>query len=106
MAASPDLKVYRNGEYVASCKYAEDAAAIVALSGGEIRLGHTARHTIYRDGETYAGKVVRADDSIDEVAEVVHLAIAKRQAERQREARERNERLEALLAERKRAALG
>lgn len=31
MASSPNLKVYRRGEYIAACKYAEDAAAIVAM---------------------------------------------------------------------------
>jgi hypothetical protein len=48
MAASPRWKIYRNGEYVGCCKYAEDAARLVALSGGEIRDGH--RKLVWREG--------------------------------------------------------
>jgi len=43
MAASPDWKVYTDdGEYIASCKYPVDAAAIVNIHGDgtEVRLGH------------------------------------------------------------------
>ncbi len=45
MAASPQFKVYTaDGEYIAACKYCEDAAAIVAKldkKGTNVRLGHT-----------------------------------------------------------------
>ncbi len=43
MAGSPQFKVYRGKEYVASCKYAEDAAILVAAlgEGSTIRNGHS-----------------------------------------------------------------
>ena len=68
MSGTPQLKVFRNGEYVAACKHAEDAAAIVALSGGEIRLGHSTKDRLYVNGD----EGVRAEDSIDAVAEIIH----------------------------------
>lgn len=41
MAGSPVWKVYRGREYIASCKYVEDAAAICALyDDGKIRHNH------------------------------------------------------------------
>jgi|GEM_PF-2508119 hypothetical protein len=50
MAASPDWKVYRDNEYVAAFKYAEDAAAFVAITGGHVRNGHRVRDTVWREG--------------------------------------------------------
>lgn len=53
MAAAPQLKVFApTGEYVASCKYAEDAAAIVAVygDGAEIRIGHKKANVVWREG--------------------------------------------------------
>lgn len=44
MAASPRFKVFNaDGVYVASCKFLEDAAALVAFNGAgaQIRDGHT-----------------------------------------------------------------
>lgn len=41
MAGSPKWKVYRNGEYIASCKYADDAAALVSLGGGIVKHDHS-----------------------------------------------------------------
>lgn len=49
MASSPKWKVYRNGEYIGSTKYAEDAAALVAMSGGEVRYGHS--KIVWREGQ-------------------------------------------------------
>lgn len=71
MAASPMWKVFNSaGEYVASCKYAEDAAAIVgAYGGGEIRVGHSKRQTVWREGYEEAGT---ATDSYDIVAKTCH----------------------------------
>ena len=43
MASSPQFKVYSpHGQYLAACKYPEDAAAIIALhgDGAQIRWGH------------------------------------------------------------------
>ena len=70
MAASPKYKVFTgsNGVYVASCKFAEDAAAVVALyQDGEIRTGHAKKDTVFRNGiDGDAG------ESVDLVAEIVH----------------------------------
>ncbi|MBO6901397.1 MAG: hypothetical protein JJ864_08625 [Rhizobiaceae bacterium] len=41
MAATPQWKVYRDGEYVAACKYAEDAAVLVSAAGGVVKHGHS-----------------------------------------------------------------
>lgn len=68
MAASPKYKVYsKHGEYLASCKYAEDAAAIVALNGegSTIRLGHTI--ILWTEGK----ETCPAYESYDTVASVV-----------------------------------
>jgi len=70
MAGSPLLKVYSaTGEYVAACRYAEDAAAIVALrgEGTTIRLGHTKRQTVWTEGQ----EAQAAGESYDFVGEVV-----------------------------------
>ena len=82
MAASPLWKVFNpSGEYVASCKHAEDAAAIVgAYGGGEIRAGHSKALTVWREGYEEAGT---ATDSYDTVATVC------------------NQRLEALIQKHK-----
>jgi len=68
MASSPKFKVYRYGEYVASCKYPEDAAAIIGMSGGKILLNH--RKILYRSDD---GK--EAANSYDEVAQKVYRAM-------------------------------
>lgn len=51
MSATPKLKIYNpQNQYIASCKYGEDAAALVALNGdgSTVRLGHT--RVIWREG--------------------------------------------------------
>lgn len=50
MASSPKWKVYRNNEYVASCKWLEDAAMLMQGEGDEIRLGHNAKRAVWREG--------------------------------------------------------
>lgn len=70
MASAPQLKVYApTGEYVASCKYAEDAAAIVAIygEGSEIRIGHKKANCVWREGS----EVQPASESFDQVAMTV-----------------------------------
>lgn len=70
MGASPKYKVYNpRGEYVASCKYPELAAAVVALygQGATIRLGHSKRSVVWEDGVDGD-----ASDSYDAVAEMVY----------------------------------
>lgn len=67
MAASPRWKVYSpTSEYVAACRYVEDAAAVVALygNGASIRDDHGRKVWIEgSDGD--------AGESYDHVAEVV-----------------------------------
>lgn len=67
MAQTPMLKVYVRGEYVASCKHPEDAAAILSANGdptGNIRCDH--RLIVWREGcDGQAG------DSYDAVAALI-----------------------------------
>lgn len=69
MAASPRWKVYRNGEYVASCKYVEDAASLIGMSNcGDIRDGRDSLKVVWREGR----EAFSAADSYDEVARIVY----------------------------------
>lgn len=51
MASTPNYKIYRDKEYVGCVKYAEDAAALVAVSGGEVRWGHSPKWALWREGK-------------------------------------------------------
>lgn len=54
MAASPRYKVFNpEGEYVASCKHIEDAAALVANygNGATIRDGHSPKNAVWTEGK-------------------------------------------------------
>lgn len=65
MAASPPFKVHRYGEYVASVRYLEDAAALVAgHPGATIR--YRAHHgpVLWREGS----EAFSAGDSYDDTA--------------------------------------
>ena len=67
MAGAPRFKVFSpTGEYVASCKYPSDAAAIVAAYGeaAQIRDGHSKKHTLFTNGPDGD-----AGESYDAVAE-------------------------------------
>lgn len=60
MAGSPQWKVYRGKKYIAACKYAEDAAALVSLGGGVVKWGHgavvwTEGAEAFSAGESYDG---------------------------------------------------
>ena len=71
MAASPRYKVFsESGEYVAACKHAEDAAAIVACygPGASIRLGHSKAATLYTEQDDCL-----AAESVDAVAQRCHV---------------------------------
>lgn len=53
MAAAPKYKVFTlGGDYIASCKYREDAAVLVAArgKGATVRLGHSPKWVIWREG--------------------------------------------------------
>lgn len=77
---APNWKIYTTaGEYVASCHYVEDAAAVVALydDGATIRWGHPKKFAFWTqgiDGE--------AGDSFDAVAEVCHAKLENYRKER------------------------
>jgi len=52
MAQTPVLKVYNGqGEYVASCKYLEDAALLVSYhgKGSKVKKGHSGK-TLWHEG--------------------------------------------------------
>lgn len=68
MAGSPKLKLYNpQGEYVASFKHGEDAAALASIygTGTTIRDGHT--FVVWREGHEEFG----AGESYDRVASVI-----------------------------------
>lgn len=66
MAAAPQWKVYHNGEYVAACKYREDAAALVAIfSGGIVKHGHSL--IVWREGY----EAFSAGESYDRAGDVM-----------------------------------
>ena len=69
MAATPKYKIFTpDNEYVASCKYVEDAAALVAFRGhgSTIRTGHSKKSIVYTNGEDG-----EAGESYDVVADIV-----------------------------------
>ena len=48
MAKAPRFKIYNDaGEYIAACKYAEDALTLVEAGGGTIRVGHSKKDTVW-----------------------------------------------------------
>lgn len=66
MAASPKWKVYRDGKYIGCVKHAEDAAALVSLSGGMVKLGHGL--VVWREG----AEEFSAGESYDGAAQIMH----------------------------------
>lgn len=68
MAATPQWKIYNGTEYVAACKYAEDAAALVSCLGdaATVRVGH--RKIVWREGHEDRS----AGESYDGAALVMH----------------------------------
>ena len=65
MASSPEFKVYSpQGEYVASCKFAEDAAAVVALHGTGAKIKHYHKQVLWHEG----AEDQEAGESFDHVA--------------------------------------
>ena len=69
MASSPRWKVYdKNGEYQASCKEVEAAAAIVGFygEGATIRASHDKRHIVWTEGVD--GWAIESYDTVAETA--------------------------------------
>lgn len=70
MSATPALKIYNSiGVYIAACKHAEDAAAVVAMNGdgATIRDGHSTRDIVWREGS----EAKPASESYDFVANII-----------------------------------
>ncbi len=71
MAATPKYKVFTNtGEYVASCKYAEEAAVLVAAlgDGTEIRTSHSKGSVVWREGKEMQSAAESYDYVSDKIA--------------------------------------
>lgn len=66
MAESPRIKIYRNKEYVASCKYFEDAAAIAGMTKGTV-VKWRGKKVIWIEGD----ESVEAAESWDEAAHLM-----------------------------------
>lgn len=69
MAASPRFKVYApDREYIASCKYAEDAVALASLHGDDatVRLNHG--DVLWREG----AEEISGQESYDRAAQIVY----------------------------------
>lgn len=80
MAGSPNLKVYNpSGEYVAACKYGEDAAQIVSSygDGATVRDGHNKKSTVWTEGS----EDFSAGESFDSAALLMIQRIDARRAE-------------------------
>lgn len=67
MAQSPQYKIYYDGTYHGALKFAEDAAALVAVlgDGAQIRFGH--KLIVWREGD----EQISAHESYDIVADTV-----------------------------------
>jgi hypothetical protein len=67
MAASPQFKVYKSGEYIAAFKYADDAAMLAGARGGQVRYGHSKWSVVWTEGE----EEFAAGESWDDAACVI-----------------------------------
>lgn len=77
MAGSPSFKVYnRNKEYIAACKYAEDAAAVVALYGDGATIKYQHSWLVWTEGS----EIAEAATSYDFVAQTIWNRIEERRA--------------------------
>lgn len=68
MSATPKFKVYnRNNEYIAACKYVEDAIAICFVNGDgtSIRYGHNKK--VWTEGENQFA----SDEGYDAVSAII-----------------------------------
>lgn len=81
MASAPQFKIYTAaGEYIAAAKYAEDAAAIVAVcgqgDGATIRAGHAKADIVWTEG----AEDQPAAESYDHVRNTIARRIAERRS--------------------------
>ena len=71
MASAPRFKFFDSqGEYIASLKYADDAAILLAVHGpgSSVRLGHSKKDTLLEVTEENHASIV---NSYDETAELI-----------------------------------
>jgi hypothetical protein len=69
---SPKWKVYTAaGEYIASCKEAEDAAVLVSVRGNGSTIRYEHKHTVWTEG----AEMQPAGESYDYVANTAHERI-------------------------------
>lgn len=70
MAGSPPYKIFRDGEYIASVKYLEDAAALIGVcDSGVVKFGHS--KIIWTEGS----EDFEAGASYDRAAEVMRSRV-------------------------------
>lgn len=67
MSNTPKWKIFREGEYVGACKYAEDAAAFAALVRGSV-VKYDHRVLVWTEG----AEAFPAGESYDRAAEIMH----------------------------------
>ena len=72
MPGSPKFKVYRTGEYIAACKYAEDAAALVAAAPTGCLVKYEHKLVVWTEG----AERIEAADSFDEAGAIMRERIA------------------------------
>lgn len=68
MASSPQLKIFNpDGDYIASCKYYEDAAMLVGSygHGAKVKLGHSS--IIWNEGQ----EEIEASESFDRARQIM-----------------------------------
>lgn len=71
--SSPVWKIYtRDGEYVAACKDAEDAAALVGLRGDGSTVRYDHKTTVWREGSEECSAL----DNYDQAAATMHARIS------------------------------
>lgn len=74
MAASPNYKVYSPaGEYEASCKHVESAAALVAFLGDGATIRYLHKRTVWTEGK----EAQPAAESYDYVVDHVYARLTK-----------------------------
>jgi hypothetical protein len=93
MAATPRFKIFdKDGNYQASCHEVEAGAALLGAlyASGTIRIGHSVKDIVYRDGVDG-----NAGESYDAVAIIVDERVQKMHAELQERIAEAKRRHEA-----------
>lgn len=76
MAASPPYKVYNpQGDYIASCKHAEDAACLAGLNGNGSKIKYERAFILWTEGS----EEIPAGESYDRAAKIMHARLEAQQ---------------------------